>query len=539
MQLLGRPISAISPLLLSEFTKELANYDVDKRAYVLSGLREGFRVGFEPVRVQLRARASNMRSASLHPEIIDAYLAAEVAGGRVAGPFALPPLPHFHSSPFGVIPKAHQPGKWRLILDLSSPAGHSVNDGIPKDPFSLHYVTVDTTIAALVSLGPGALMAKFDVKAAYRNVAIHPDDRPLLGMVWRGAFFVDLVLPFGLRSAPFIFDSVASAIEWILVNNYHVSPLFHYLDDFLTMGPSGSLQCQDHVDSAFRVFAQLGVPLHLDKCEGPASTLTFLGIELDSVQQTARLPDEKLQRLRSLLLSWARKTTCSRRDLESLIGSLHHACRVVRPGRAFLRRMIDLLCCFRSAHHPIRLNTEFRRDLQWWLDFLQVWNGSSFFISPAVAAPPDVCVSSDAAGAHGFGAVWDTHWLFHSWSFLPGRPSIAFLELVPIVVAAHVWGSSWSRLRVLFLSDNAAVVGALNKGSSKAPDVMHLLRLLTRTACFHSFLFSASHVPGTDNRLADALSRSQVPVFRQLFPRADPSPTPVPPAFLRQVVPPS
>lgn len=76
-------------------------------------------------------------------------------------------------------------------------------------------------------------MAKFDVKAAYRNIAIHPDDRFLLGMN-----FIDLVLPFGLRSAPFIFDSVAEAVEWILIHKHLVSPLFHYLDDFLTLGPA-------------------------------------------------------------------------------------------------------------------------------------------------------------------------------------------------------------------------------------------------------------------------------------------------------------
>ena len=87
-------------------------------------------------------------------------------------------------------------------------------------------------------------MAKFDVKAAYRKVAIHPDHRCLLGMVWRNKVFVDLVLPFGLRSAPYIFVAVASAVEWILVHNYGVHPLFHYLDDFLTMGSPNSPQCQ-------------------------------------------------------------------------------------------------------------------------------------------------------------------------------------------------------------------------------------------------------------------------------------------------------
>ena len=282
------PIASISPLIFTEFARQLVCYPEPKRSYVLSGIQFGFRVGFVPHLVSLRPRTGNLRSAALHPNVIDSYLAAEVAAGRVAGPLATPPWPHLHTSPFGVIEKNHQPGKWRLILDLSSPRGHSVNDGIPKDPFSLQYVTVDMAIKALLNLGPGALMAKFDVKAAYRNIPIHPADRFLLGMHWQDGYYIDLVLPFGLRSAPFIFDSVAAAVEWILKHNYGIRPLFHYLDDFLTMGPAGSPTCQQYVDTASEIFHRLGLPLHEEKCIGPSPVLTFLGIELDSIQQIAR-----------------------------------------------------------------------------------------------------------------------------------------------------------------------------------------------------------------------------------------------------------
>ena len=40
-------------------------------------------------------------------------------------------------------------------------------------------------------------MAKFDVVHTYRNVAIHHQDHPLLGMKWRNKFYVDMALPFG------------------------------------------------------------------------------------------------------------------------------------------------------------------------------------------------------------------------------------------------------------------------------------------------------------------------------------------------------
>ena len=532
-------IRSVSPLNLATFVHELRDYPNPRRDYVLTGIRDGFRIGFVPARVTLRPSHRNLKSAVERPGVIDTYLSTELDNHRVAGPYLVPPFPSLHTSPFGVIPKRHQPGKWRLILDLSSPLGSSVHDGIPKDPFSMHYVSVDDAIRTLVELGQGAQMAKFDVQAAYRNVPIHPSDRHLLGMRWCGNYYVDLVLPFGLRSAPFIFDSVASAVEWILSHNYRVSPLFHYLDDFLTLGPPSSPVCQSNVNTAFAVFARLGLPLHHKKCEGPATCLVFLGIELNSVTQTARLPADKFARIVALLRTWSTKRTCHRQELESLIGHLHHACKVVRPGRTFLRRMIDLLTRFRNRSHPIRLNLEFRRDLHWWLSFFHAWNGISFFLTPGLAPLPDLFVASDAAGSTGFGAIWRSHWFFGSWSFLPAPQSIAFLELLPIVIAAHLWGAHWSRLQVQFLCDNSGVVAVLNTGSARSSCLMHLLRSLTHAACINSFSFSARHTPGRSNVAADALSRFHFQEFHRLVPAMDPHPSPIPPALLQSLVPPS
>ena len=103
----------------------------------MDGLQNGFHVGFNTASVSLKSAAQNMSSASLQPLVIDDYLHRELAKGRIAGPFSSPLLPHLHISRFGVIPKKHQPGKWRLILNLFSPDGHSVNDGIRKDPFTV------------------------------------------------------------------------------------------------------------------------------------------------------------------------------------------------------------------------------------------------------------------------------------------------------------------------------------------------------------------------------------------------------------------
>ena len=150
-------------------------------------------MGFDYSHTCCRAKY-NLLSASEQPHIIREYLAEECAEGRVIGPLRLDSYPNVHISPFGIIPKKAT-GKYRLIVDLSSPHDCSVNDGVAEDLSSLQYVTVDEAAAAMVHKGAGALLAKVDIKHAYRNIPIHPDDRWLFGMAWEDALFIDTALP--------------------------------------------------------------------------------------------------------------------------------------------------------------------------------------------------------------------------------------------------------------------------------------------------------------------------------------------------------
>ena len=98
------------------------------------------------------------------------------------GPFERSEVPDVHISRFGVIPKSNQPEKWRLIVDLSHPEGRSVNNGISSELCSLQYMHMEEVLKSLLELGPGAQMAKMDIKSAYRMVPVHPQDRFLLGV---------------------------------------------------------------------------------------------------------------------------------------------------------------------------------------------------------------------------------------------------------------------------------------------------------------------------------------------------------------------
>ena len=181
--------------------------------YILQGIESGFKIGCDTTRITLKSKKGNLPSALEHPSRVEKYLHEEIEASRV---IKLHPSDSkdlsIQCSPFGVIPKKNRPNKWRLIVDLSSLQGHSINDGISKELSTLSYVSVDSVVAGILQRGKGTLMAKMDICRAYRNIPVHPSDRVLLGMQWNGDTYIDTTLPFGLRSAPLIFSAIADAL---------------------------------------------------------------------------------------------------------------------------------------------------------------------------------------------------------------------------------------------------------------------------------------------------------------------------------------
>ena len=136
----------------------------------------------------------------------------------------------------------------------------------------------------------------------------------------RAILHLHLPLPFGLCSAPSIFNNFASALHWVLENNYGAN-LLHYLDDFLLVGPPDQPTCQGSMSTMLQVCKTMGIPVATEKCEGPATCITFLGIVLDSSPQQLRLPPDKLQEIASLTRSWLDKHKATKRELLSEPGS--------------------------------------------------------------------------------------------------------------------------------------------------------------------------------------------------------------------------
>ena len=141
----------------------------------------------------------------------------------------------------------------------------------------------------IAALPRGALLTKIDIEAAYRLVPVHPLDRPLQAVEWGGALYVDPMLPFELRSASKIFNALADGLEWYL-GHLGIRFVFHYLDDFLVVGPPASPECAKTLAVLDGACAWLGIPIAEHKREGPTTCLTFLGIEVDTVSGQLRLP---------------------------------------------------------------------------------------------------------------------------------------------------------------------------------------------------------------------------------------------------------
>lgn len=168
-------------------------------------------------------------------------------------------------------------------------------------------------------------------------VPVHQADSHLLGMQWQGKIFIDAALPFGLRSAPKIFNGVADAVEWT-ARNMGINNVRHYLDDFIVWGPEASPECSLALQLLTDLCSYLGVPLAPEKVEGPTSCITFLGIEIDTVLGEVCMPKEKVEQLTELLKAWQSRQRCTKRELLSIAGKLQHAATVVQ----------SILCSFVS-----------------------------------------------------------------------------------------------------------------------------------------------------------------------------------------------
>ena len=354
-----------------------------------------------------------------------------------------------------------------------------------------------------------------------------------MGIQWYDQFFFDRVLPLGLWSSPYLFNCFADAIQWILQNEFSISDIMHYLDDYLNVSDPSLPLATHQLEIILQVFAYLGIPIATDRLKGPTQVLVFLGIILDTIRMEARLPDDKLAELKHLVSNFLAHNHTTVHALDSFMGKLSFAAQVVVAGRTFTRWLWDLYHKFERGAPFFRINltSECKKDLTWWLHLLDQWNGKSFFLFEEPTPDHNLELFTDASGSTGWGAYYglEKRWIQGTWHAEQQQENITYKVLYTIITACNTWGNRWTRHRVLIHGDNEAVVACVNTGTSHNQSVMSLLRSLFLICARNNCMVVTCHVPGSSNSIADALSRSLLQVFRRLVPTAREHPDRVPP----------
>ena len=432
-------------------------------------------------------------------EKVEATILEELAAGNYRIADCKPTI----VSALGAVPKPDSEDL-RIIHDCSMPPGRGVNAFI--DIEKQKFQTLDD---ATKLIGKDFYIAKVDLRRAYRSVPVHPGNYSALGLKWRfkddrhPTYLIDTRLPFGARSAPGIFHRITQSVKRMMARK-GFSKLVVYLDDFLVVGRTLK-ECQQAFDTLCALLLELGFVISPSKLVRPCQKLTFLGVDIDTQSLSLSLSQKKLRDLKDLLLSFQSRVRASKRQLQQLAGRLNWACKVVHGGRTFLRRILDLMSSLASQSAKCLLSEEFFKDLDWWVSFLEVFNGfCSFHDSrPVTNLHTDACT-------WGIGASFGEDWFYSN--LLVDAPElsglhITYKEALCVVFSAERWAGSFKNKVVHVYCDNQAAVAMINKGTTKNPIMMTYLRRLFWCSAMYNFRLRAFHITGKLNVLADHISR--------------------------------
>ena len=546
----------------------IANYAYKLNDYLQPHIKEqllkGFQFGFclRCINHPLQSSAPPKDHSPCLEHINEAWslVYKEVMLGRIIGPYTNLPLPILICSLLNLVPKADNPGKFRLIHNLAYPYDQSsVNANIPDKNAKVSYQKFDVVIQLGLKHGPGCYTGKMDFDVAFCNIPIHLQDLPLLGFMLDDLYFINSTLAFGARSSCKIFEEFATTVQWILYQETSSANSSHYLDDFIMVHASHKT-CTYYMTKLQEICSFIGTPLSPEKTQCPFQIIIFLGLTLNFLKQVVQIPLEKinkaLDQINSILSSQHinnknMKGKIQVRQVQQLTGLLNFICKAIPCGYPFLRRLYDLQakalpsqtvhCTKPKPHYKIHLSKGVHQDLLMWKKFL---SNPDFKIHREVKflhllseSNQGLQIFADAAGnaTLGFGCIFPEKgiWVYAYWPlgfFKQQTPSISLLELYAIVITVEMWAHLLQGKQIHLHCNNEATVFCINKKSSKNPECMFLICHLTLTCMKFQIYVTAQHYQGKRNVLADVLSRGKIQHFHDLCCTLsmNPNPTPLP-----------
>jgi len=335
------------------------------------GARIGFQGHWNSITIH-----QNLSTATEDPAIVAADIEAELGKNRLmlySSYDSLPP--NFTASPLGLADKAD--GSKRRIHHLLFPTHSctSINGGIPEQYGAITYSTIDEAISAIQKLGPGSQLVKRDFESAFRHIPISPLDWTLLGLHWEDKFYTKRFLPFGLRTAPYLFNLFAEVFHWILEDSLMrqglaEATIIHYLDDFLLVLPP--VVNLSTVRTIFETRSE-EVWLLIKKVKNEEGNIvSFAGLEIDTKCMVSRLPLPKLEKARKVVDNAMNQASLLLHEIQKMTGYLNFVAAVVPLGRAFLRCLYNMELYFPTTRKDYRrrISSAAHKDLAWWLKVL-------------------------------------------------------------------------------------------------------------------------------------------------------------------------
>ena len=226
----------------------------------------------------------------------------------------------------------------------------------------------------------------------------------------------------------------------------------------------------------------------------PDVIMEFLGVGINSIQLRIFLTDARMLEIRAETKRWLNKKMASRKDIQQLVGKLSFAASTVRSGRLFFSRILNFLRTLpKHGIRPVPMET--KKDIAWWHNFVQFYNGVSM-IQELQWRKVDSVISTDACltGLGGFAEGEYFHCevpeKFHSKEI-----SINELECLAVMIAVKVWAAKLSGKKVLLHCDNESTVSVLNSGKAKHPLTQACLREVMFLAGLHSFSINVEFKP--------------------------------------------
>ena len=480
--------SLVNPRVLAQLAARVDSIDQERLDVVCSDLRDGARLGCTGA-FRGPSKATNAPSAYEDGEKVTDAIADWLTKGFAFGPVSRASVPD-SAKISGIMTRDKPNGSVRIILNLSSPEGRSVNDGISSADFPAIMSSTSKWLKVINRAGRSCKIMKCDWSDAYKHLSVHPDDLDLQWFSWLGQYFCELCLVFGGASSAGLFDRLAKLVLLIVIERAGINPalVIQHLDDICAAAPRGSY-ILERFDAEFYTVAQmLGVKLaprdDPQKSFGPSTKGIVLGVVYDTVQWTWAMPQDKFVRLLHDLKLLMDSDHLTQRKLWSIVGKIIHVKALVPSGRYNLFHLIVANNVSDDPKCSVPVSADLKREAWFWFTMLQVCSGKAQIPDPAVGLPAwAIDIYTDAAGGswqskhQGVGAVASNFWVSMTWSraINTGKPTgdgrrldriMSALELLGPLLALCSAVSFCRGAAVRIWVDNAGSVFIYKKGYS-------------------------------------------------------------------------